>query len=317
MSDFPKPPKEFRPLPHSAKLAGARHGHLVEKLRSKRETLSSLTAIALLLSGWLVWGLWPWEAEDSGLPMVQGTPSQSLRPAVNPDRARSTFTGMTNDLGERPEDDGLDRSQAQMNAPVSVGTPVAAGSQIATVLSREPGLELPSAQRKAAILEELTGSTPGSPAALEPARAQALRPKSRSAARSIALADLSERLPAAYFNKDSQTARKAGPPPAAEPGGQGDEDTVVARQSPTGLRSSTAPSPGYPVTRPRPEDSISVSISMLVYSEKAEQRWAKVNGSRLVEGQEVSTGLKVETITPEGIIFDYQGHAFFRAVKAE
>lgn len=57
-----------------------------------------------------------------------------------------------------------------------------------------------------------------------------------------------------------------------------------------------------------------ISISMLLYSKKSAERWINVNGLKMREGQQVSTGLKVEEITPEGAIFTYQGHRFYKAV---
>ncbi len=60
-----------------------------------------------------------------------------------------------------------------------------------------------------------------------------------------------------------------------------------------------------------------LSISMLLYSKKSGDRWINVNGTKMREGQEVSAGLKVEEITPEGAVFTYQGQRFYKAVMGD
>jgi general secretion pathway protein B len=57
-----------------------------------------------------------------------------------------------------------------------------------------------------------------------------------------------------------------------------------------------------------------MSVSMLIYSAKPVERYININGSRMHEGQEVSAGLKVEEITPDGAVFSYQGYRFYKAV---
>jgi hypothetical protein len=57
-----------------------------------------------------------------------------------------------------------------------------------------------------------------------------------------------------------------------------------------------------------------LSVSMLIFSKKSADRWININGSKRREGEEISAGLKVEEITPEGAIFSYQGHRFYKGV---
>ncbi len=57
-----------------------------------------------------------------------------------------------------------------------------------------------------------------------------------------------------------------------------------------------------------------LSVSMLVYSKKPEDRWININGSKRREGEKISADLKLETITPDGAIFSYQGHRFYKGV---
>lgn len=60
-----------------------------------------------------------------------------------------------------------------------------------------------------------------------------------------------------------------------------------------------------------------LSVSMLIYSKNAGDRWININGSKRREGQEISSGLKLEEITPDGAFFSYQGHRFFKGVMGD
>ncbi len=60
-----------------------------------------------------------------------------------------------------------------------------------------------------------------------------------------------------------------------------------------------------------------LSVSMLIYSKRPEDRWININGSKKREGEEISAGIKLEEITPDGAIFSYQGHRFYKAVVGD
>ncbi|MGA3114356.1 MAG: general secretion pathway protein GspB [Syntrophobacteraceae bacterium] len=69
---------------------------------------------------------------------------------------------------------------------------------------------------------------------------------------------------------------------------------------------------------PQVRDALpSLSFSMLVYAKKPEGRWININGSKRREGEEITAGLKLEEITPDGAIFSYQGHRFYKAVVGD
>ena len=69
---------------------------------------------------------------------------------------------------------------------------------------------------------------------------------------------------------------------------------------------------------PQIRDSLpNLSVSMLIYSKTPKDRWININGSKRREGEEISEGLKVEEITPEGAIFSYQGHRFYKGVVGD
>ncbi len=78
------------------------------------------------------------------------------------------------------------------------------------------------------------------------------------------------------------------------------------------------PEPKWHELAPQVKDAMpNMSVSMLVYSRKPEERWINVNGAKRREGQEISSGLKVEEITPDGAIFSYQGQRFYKGVVGD
>lgn len=57
-----------------------------------------------------------------------------------------------------------------------------------------------------------------------------------------------------------------------------------------------------------------MSISVHAYSGKAGERLVGINNRLLHEGAEVAPGLKLEQITPDGMILSYKGYSFRRGV---
>jgi general secretion pathway protein B len=57
------------------------------------------------------------------------------------------------------------------------------------------------------------------------------------------------------------------------------------------------------------------SISTHLYSADVTSRMARVNGQMLREGQFLSAGLKLEEITSDGLVFDFQGYRFRVGLK--
>ncbi|MFH1603684.1 MAG: general secretion pathway protein GspB [Pseudomonadota bacterium] len=58
-----------------------------------------------------------------------------------------------------------------------------------------------------------------------------------------------------------------------------------------------------------------MSISVHAYSGKAKDRLVGINSKLLHEGDFAAPGLKLEQITPDGMIFSYRGYSFRRGVK--
>lgn len=76
--------------------------------------------------------------------------------------------------------------------------------------------------------------------------------------------------------------------------------------------------PRFRELAPQIRDAIpNISVSMLVYSKQPGNRFIYINGSKKREGDEISPGLKLEQITPDGAIFSYQGRRFYKGVLGE
>jgi len=63
------------------------------------------------------------------------------------------------------------------------------------------------------------------------------------------------------------------------------------------------------------EDLPDINISVFVYSDDPSSRVVKINGQTVREGQELTDGLKVEKIVPEGVIFNYEDYRFRVGVR--
>jgi hypothetical protein len=57
-----------------------------------------------------------------------------------------------------------------------------------------------------------------------------------------------------------------------------------------------------------------LTFSFLVYSDRPEERMITINGKRLREGEEVSSGLRLEEITKEGAVLSWKGQRFHKSV---
>ena len=52
------------------------------------------------------------------------------------------------------------------------------------------------------------------------------------------------------------------------------------------------------------------SLSVFLYADEPASRMVRVNGSMMKEGQYLTTGLKLEEIIPDGVIFSYLDYRF-------
>ncbi|MDR3570312.1 MAG: general secretion pathway protein GspB [Syntrophobacteraceae bacterium] len=86
-------------------------------------------------------------------------------------------------------------------------------------------------------------------------------------------------------------------------------------------RTNTANEPEAPrlsgLPAPIREALPNLSVSMLVYSKRTADRFIYINGVKRHEGDEISSGLKLERITHDGAIFTYLGRRFYKSVLGD
>lgn len=58
-----------------------------------------------------------------------------------------------------------------------------------------------------------------------------------------------------------------------------------------------------------------INVSVHVFAEQPASRWVLVNGRRAHEGQEIAAGLKLERITPDGMVLQFRGQRFAITVR--
>ncbi len=277
-----------------------------------------LVALALVFSaGMLLWLLRPEPPDKDAYPMSEPVSRGQLQSA-NKSRLHSFAV-----RDQKPAPWELDQ-EGELVYPMALegGKPLDPPPELLYVA--------PSLERARTVTLELetpyvSEPVPRAPTAEELAGLPGRR-LNRSQARSIALADLTEHLPRNYLTAQSQpaVAVSAGTPdrhewpdfakpdksaklptqPATDEKGAKKPDATASEEP---LRFEEIPS--------RIRDSIPMSISMLVYSKRPDDRWANIDGSKMREGDQMPSGLRVEQITSEGIVFNYQGHSFYKAVK--
>lgn len=174
------------------------------------------------------------------------------------------------------------RPQPEPRLQSSPASPKAAPAPSAAPAEPEPQLQSASPPRKAAHKP--------APATAKP------RPRPRAEPETD---DLSREAKAAV------PGNKAAPPPPERPAGAASTDTARAQpvismaELPLSLQQELPP----------------MTISVHAYSSKPGDRMVGINNRMLREGDEVAPGLKLEQITPEGMIFGYKGYSFRRGVK--
>lgn len=118
-------------------------------------------------------------------------------------------------------------------------------------------------------------------------------------------------------------------PPSARveaPSKPQDAGTAVASKAPAAPERP----PAMPAAEPAPAQNVialselplalqqelpPMTISVHAYSGNPKDRLVGINNRMMREGETVAPGLKLEQITPEGMIFGYKGYSFRRGVK--
>jgi hypothetical protein len=287
--------------------------HPSESGASKRAPRRYLLGFFLVSSACLlIWWLGPWQ---SG-----GGAKQRSEPASDSQTLQTTRAARPNLSAFFPVPQGGKGAQENPNPQMGLDAPGALASGSSPGQPPPDWYEPPSAQRARAILEDSSGPVTGPTAAEEAGGMPARRAKTRSQARSIALADLSARLPWAYFDKQSRpeaaaTGKVSDPPKWTGPAGDSGKKPDAAFGNPSDKAADSGELLSFQEVPSRIRDSIPISISMLVYSKRPDNRWANINGSKMREGEQMPSGPRVEEITPDGIVFNYQGCRFYKATK--
>lgn len=83
---------------------------------------------------------------------------------------------------------------------------------------------------------------------------------------------------------------------------------VAAAPAPTALPLSAMPAD---FQRSIPD----INVSVHVFAEQPASRWVLANGRRTHEGQEIAAGLRLERITPDGMVLQFRGERFAITVR--
>ena len=59
----------------------------------------------------------------------------------------------------------------------------------------------------------------------------------------------------------------------------------------------------------------SMQISLHLYSTRPRNSFVSINSRMLQEGEDVAPGIRLEQITPDGMVFSYKGYRFRRGVQ--
>ena len=105
---------------------------------------------------------------------------------------------------------------------------------------------------------------------------------------------------------DAGVAKKEAPP-APNPAASGDTGAAAAMPLPAVMTLAELP---LAIQQELPP----LSVSVHAYSGKAGDRLVGINNRLLHEGEYAAPGLKLEQITPEGMILSYKGYTFRRGV---
>lgn len=151
-----------------------------------------------------------------------------------------------------------------------------------------PAPAMPAVTAPATQVASVPAPAPAIAAAAAPERARSARPIESPGAPPKASAEIS----------------KKAEPPAREPSRIGDKGALppvavmTLAELPVAIQQDLPP----------------MSVSVHAYSARAGERLVGINSRLLHEGDEVAPGLKLEQITPDGMILSYKGYTFRRGV---
>lgn len=121
-------------------------------------------------------------------------------------------------------------------------------------------------------------------------------------------------------NREATAAVSQSPPPAAAPNPPAPPSAAAPAPQPAAPpKAEVAAEPrtlAYAELPPAIQQELpKMVVSMHMYSGKAANRMASVNDKTLREGDELSPGLKLLEIMPDGMIFSYKGYRFRKGLN--
>ena len=304
----------------------------------RRARWPQVVALALLLNaGLLVWWLRPWQSAISKAVKQPGTDQQfttkSKGVARDPVNARQPASSEISGTSK----DGQRETWAAPKKPSSVTKPTSAASNPPPVASARDNRQEPAkadASARAANravpredakpMREMTPARPRSDQEMAHPTAESVRAAGSARQR------VDVKPTAAGGERPDQQGRtisKLTPPPEIKetPEGSGTpmkpdlvslEPGQADRKVSPGTQASAEQ--GLPDVRELPlpvqREIPTMSFSMVIYSDKPADRMISINGRMMHEGQEVSPGLKLEKITPNGAILNFKGRRFHKGV---
>ncbi|MBI5431117.1 MAG: general secretion pathway protein GspB [Nitrosomonadales bacterium] len=109
-------------------------------------------------------------------------------------------------------------------------------------------------------------------------------------------------------------SRQAMPVPVAAPPVMPVSNPTPAVQSAPGAQAQDAvPLEALPL--PIQQEIPAMTVQLHAYASEPGERLASINSIRLHEGGYLMAGLRLEQITPEGMIFSYKGYRFRRGIR--
>jgi general secretion pathway protein B len=310
----------------------------VTGVREHRSRWPLVVALALLLNaGLLVWWLYPWQPTSSKSvtqPGIAQQPAENRAGAAR-DPAHARRGASSGVLDALPQSKA--KTEAAQRKPASGARPPA--SDAATQTSEYMGDNQKDPAEAAAVSRASNRAAPKPDTKAKrdtaPGAARKDRLMLRSAveptkkAGSAAPPADARPDPARWQGPDRQHEAPAAPAPPSEarealPGTETavkPNDTLV---KPVTTDRQVSPSARVPAEQKLPElrelppairkDLPDLFFSMVVHSPRPADRMISINGRMMREGQEISPGLKLEEITPNGAVFTFQGRRFRKGV---
>jgi len=190
-----------------------------------------------------------------------------------------------------------------------LGQPAPARTEIASTPSPAPQ---PQSAAPAAQIASAPAPPPAQPGAPGPAPVRAQAPAAVTAPAQV----------------PAPAARKSQPPASAkdqvagkprETGAKASQKATAPESPPATASADSAPAQNIILLADLPlalqQELPAMTVSVHAYSARPADRMVGINNRMLREGDDVVPGLKLEQITPEGMVFGYKGYSFRRGVK--